>query len=166
MGRQVPEWSDKLRKLVAVVAISCLAPLVAQAAGQATVIVSEAWVRALPPGQPNTAAYLVVANTGDVPVTIVGASSPIAGTVEIHTTREVDGYQRMEQLEQVQVGAGQRAEFAPGGAHLMLLGLSAMPVPGDEVRICLQLASDDELCTLAAVRKSAGSDKTHQHHQH
>jgi len=155
-----------LQKLLVGLAICCLAPVSAMGAEPAAVELSGAWVRALPPGQPNTAAYLMVSNRGDRPVTIVGASVPIAKTVEMHTTREVDGYQRMERLEQVQVGAGESAEFAPGGAHLMLLGLSAMPAEGQEVPICLQLDSGDEFCTVAAVRKSAGNEQSHQHHQH
>ena len=147
-------------------AICCLAPLAAHADELAELRLSDAWVRALPPGQPNTAAYLVVTNAGDSPVTIVSASSPIAGTVEMHTTREVDGLQRMERLDQVQVAAGSKVAFAPGGNHLMLLGLSRMPAPGQEVQLCLQTAGGDELCTFAGVRKSAAGDQTHQHHHH
>ena len=155
-----------MQKLLATLALWCLVPVATAFAGPATLVLSDAWVRALPPGQPNTAAYLVVANTGDVPVSIVAASSPIAERVEMHTTREVDGYQRMEQLAQVQVEPGQRTEFAPGSTHLMLLRLSAMPAPGNEVRLCLQLATGDEFCTLAAVRKSAGTEHQHKHQHH
>ena len=143
-----------------------MVPLAVPAAGVTPLGVSDAWVRALPPGQPNTAAYLVVTNSGDTAVTIVGASSPIAETVEIHTSREVDGLQRMERLEQVQVAPGQSVAFAPGGRHLMLLGLGRMPAPGEEVELCLQLAEGEQLCTRAGVRKSAGDEQTHQHHQH
>lgn len=155
-----------MRILLSVWLISCLAPLAALAAGSAPLGMSDAWVRALPPGQPNTAGYLVVTNSADTAVTIVGASSPLAGSVEIHTTREVDGLQRMERLDQVEVAAGQSVAFAPGGMHLMLLRVSRMPAPGEEVQLCLQLAKGDELCTLALVRKSAGDGQTHQHHQH
>jgi copper(I)-binding protein len=167
-GRQVPHWSGKLNKLlsVAATAICCVLSLAAHADELAALRLSDAWVRALPPGQPNTAAYLVVTNAGATPVTIVSASSPIAETVELHTSREVDGMQRMERLDQVQVAAGGNVAFAPGGNHLMLLGLSRMPAPGQEVQICLQTAGGDELCTLAGVRKSAAEDQTHQHHQH
>ncbi len=157
-----------MKKLLSVgaAAISCLAPLAAHAEELAALRLSDAWVRALPPGQPNTAAYMVVTNAGDTAVTIVSASSPIAEAVELHTSREVDGLQRMERLEQVQVAAGGKVAFAPGGNHLMLLGLSQMPAPGQEVQLCLQTAGGDELCTLAGVRKSAAEDQAHQHHQH
>ena len=71
------------------------------AGNPAAIAVSQPWVRALPPTQANTAAYLVIENQGGAAVTITGASSDIAERVEFHTTREVDGYQRMEQLQQL-----------------------------------------------------------------
>ena len=137
------------------------------AGGDVTAVaISDAWVRALPPGQPNTAAYLTVSNSGGTAWTITGATADIADEVQIHTTREVDGYQRMEQLARLDVAPGQAVAFAPGGAHLMLLGLKRMPVPGEHVRLCLQSAEGGEACTTADVRKTAGGEQTHEHHQH
>ena len=144
-----------------------LCGLVSQAAlasDRGSVTLDDAWVRALPPGQPNTAAYLSVTNTGSERVTIVGGSADIAETVEIHTTREVDGYQRMEQLYEVPLAPGQGSAFSPGGMHLMLLGLAKMPAPGDRVQLCLTLAVGEAVCTSAEVRKSAGGQHSHGHH--
>jgi periplasmic copper chaperone A len=124
------------------------------------------WVRALPPFQPNTAAYLTLVNRGEVAVAIVGASSNVAQKVELHTTRKVDGLMRMEPLQALAVAPGERVELAPGGTHLMLLGLAYMPAPGDDVRLCLQLVSGDEVCTVAEVRRNGDvpEPKDHQHH--
>ena len=98
--------------------------------------------------------------------TIVGASAAIADAAQLHTTREVDGYQRMEQLTELPVAPGQSLEFAPGGTHIMLLGLARMPAVGDEVRLCLQVAGGGEVCTVAEVRKGTGGEQSHEHHQH
>jgi hypothetical protein len=143
-----------------------LAPLLAVAAEPAALTLEDAWVRALPPGQPNTAAYLTATNSGAAAVTIVGASAAIANTTQIHTTREVDGLQRMEQVAQLQLAPGQSLVFAPGGTHLMLMGLAQMPAPGEQVRLCLELAGGAQVCTLAEVQKSAGNEQSHEHHQH
>jgi copper(I)-binding protein len=124
-----------------------------------------AWVRALPPTQPNTAAYLTIRNTGDSPISILDASTEMAQRVEFHTTREVDGYVRMEQLSTLDVAADKSLSLAPGGVHLMLLGLAAMPVAGSSVRLCLTLEGGEEVCTDAPVRKDAG-ESDHQHHHH
>jgi copper(I)-binding protein len=142
--------------------LSGLAPLVAAAALE----LSGAWVRALPPGQPSTAAYLTVGNPGTQSINIVGASAAIAETTQIHSSREVDGMLRMEQLLQIEIPPGQSIVFAPGGTHLMLLGLKQMPAPGDTVQLCLQPAGAPELCTSAEVRKGAGDGQSHAQHQH
>lgn len=151
------------RNLFIAVALS-LVPAMA-AAAEAQVSLEGAWVRALPPTQPNTAAYLTVVNNGSVPIEVLAASAGIAGRVEFHTTREVEGFVRMEQLSKLDVAAGQSLALAPGGTHLMLLELSDMPEAGTSVRLCLTLASGDELCTDAKVRKDAADD-SHQHHHH
>ena len=84
--------------------------------------------------------------------------------MEIHTTREVDGYMRMEQLQDWPC-PGAECELAPGGTHLMLLGLARMPARG-ELPLCLELASGDEVCTDAAVRKAAPGQQPDQHQHH
>jgi hypothetical protein len=139
--------------------------LSAAAQRSAVVDLADVWVRALPPTQTNTAAYLTVTNRGDTGISIVGASADVAGKVEIHTTREIDGYMRMEQLQDLSVDAGQSLQLAPGGTHLMLLGLARMPLSGETVHLCLQLATGDEVCAVAEVRKTAGTIQTHDHHE-
>ncbi len=141
--------------------------LAAVAEQEAAIEFENVWVRALPPFQPNTAAYLTLVNRGDVAIAIVGASSNVAEKVELHTTRKVDGLMRMEPLRALAVAPGERVELAPGGTHLMLLGLAYMPAPGDDVRLCLRLVSGEEVCTVAQVRMSGDAPATtdHQHHQ-
>ena len=155
----------KLKKISIAACFCALLPLAALAQEPEELVISDAWVRALPPGQPNTAAYLTITNSGGSTRSLVGGSSDIAGEVQIHTTREVEGYQRMERLEQVDLLPGQSVVFAPGGTHLMLLGLTKMPAPGEQVSLCLQVLDGGEVCTTAAVRKAAGQS-SHEHHQH
>lgn len=129
------------------------------------VTLSEAWIRALPPTQPVTAAYVTITNQGVAPIALSGARIEGAGRVEIHTTRQVDGLLRMEQLSTLLVEPGQAQSLAPGGAHLMLFDLESMPRAGENRQLCLLFESGDEICTAAAVRKSADADQ-HEHHQH
>ena len=131
----------------------------------AEVQLSSAWIRALPPTQPVTAAYLKVMNHGEQAVTITGARVEGVGRVEMHTSREVEGLVRMEQLSTLMLAPGQTWSFAPGGTHLMLFDLVTMPQPGDSREVCLQLASGPEACARADVRKNAGENQ-HDHHQH
>lgn len=152
-------------RIFPVVFILALVSGTALAGDSPAITVSEAWVRALPPTQANTAAYLLIDNRGEATASIVGASSDIAERVEFHTTREVDGYQRMEQLSQLELAPGRRLELAPGGTHLMLLGLQRMPSAGEQVQLCLRLGNGDESCFSAEVRRDGGQP-SHEHHHH
>lgn len=133
-----------------------------------TLLIERAWVRAMPPSQANTAAYMTVRNEGEASLRIVGASSEPEARVEIHRSREVAGMMTMERLNSVVLEPGQLAQFAPGGMHFMMLGLNKMPVPGEQVKICLRFDSGASACTYAEVRRDAPSpeETKHQNHQH
>lgn len=135
----------------------------ARAASAQELELENAWIRAMPPTQRMTAGYLDIRNTGDVAVEITGARTEIAKQAEIHTSLEVDGYVSMQQLDQVTVKPGETLSFAPGGMHLMLMGMEKMPSPGTDADICLLLSSGAEVCATATVRKSA-SQVHSQHH--
>ncbi len=127
-------------------------------------VLSDAWVRALPPVQRVTAGYLTVTNNGAAAVTITGGSAELAEALEIHTTREVNGMMRMEPLPELVVPAGGSVSLAPGATHLMLLGLERMPTPGETVNICLTTTGGDSACTSADVRQGPPDDNHHAHH--
>ena len=110
-------------------------------------------MRAMPPTQTHTAAYVTLVNEGESAYAVVGATADVARSAEIHTTRKVNGYMRMEQLEGLAVAPGERVELAPGGTHVMLMGVPFMPEPGDMVKLCLQLHSGDQVCTEAVTRR-------------
>jgi periplasmic copper chaperone A len=92
----------------------------AQPAAEAAVV-SEAWVRAVPPTARMTAGYLKLHNPGPDELVVVGAESPLFGSVEMHGTEIVDGVARMRHQERLSVPAGETVSFEPGGLHLMLM---------------------------------------------
>jgi copper(I)-binding protein len=112
------------------------------------------WVRAMPPFHPNSAGYFTLTNNRDTAIAIVSASTNVSEETELHTTRKIDGLMRMEQLDGLAVAPGERVELVPGGTHLMLFELAYRLVPGDDVVLCLLLASEEIVCTPAEVRKN------------
>lgn len=111
----------------------------AQAAEPTTVTVYEAWARATPPGIRVGGGYVTVANTGKQADRLVGASSPLAEKAEIHISETIDGMARMRHLEEgVEIPAGKEVILAPGGIHLMFLGLKQTIVKDDVVPVTLQ----------------------------
>lgn len=110
-----------------------------------------AWVRAMPPGQRVTAAYMRIV-AGQEAVLVRGVSSPI-GDAELHETQTIDGRARMRALDALELAAGASVTLAPGGRHIMLMGLAQTPREGDSVRLCLD-TDRGTICTEASVRRA------------
>src|SRR6056300_1675940 len=124
------------------------------------------WVRALPPTQKVTAAYLTLHNASADTMTIEGFSSPIAGSAELHDSVLREGQMRMQRLDSLTLAIDQHQELAPGGMHLMLMDLESMPREGETVTVCV--ASDEiESCAALPVSRSAPhSMDAMPHHNH
>jgi len=107
----------------------------------ADVEVADPYARAVPPGQPNSAIFMTLSNPSEQDRALVGAESPVAETVELHTHIKADGMMQMRRIERIDLPAGQSVELAPGGLHIMLIGLQHPLDP--ETTIDLTLVFDD-----------------------
>jgi copper(I)-binding protein len=125
--------------------------------------VSEGWMRAMPPGQPTAAAYLTIENPSDVAVSLLSASSPLAGSVEIHESVQRDGMWRMRRLIELQIPAGGSAELAPGGVHLMLFRMERGLREGEKLPVTLQF-DNGETRQLEIDVRAIGASGGHRHH--
>ena len=90
------------------------------------VLIDNARVRALIPGQDKTVAYMDVHNRTGSAVTLTGARADTVRAMEIHTTRMDDGVMRMRRLKSVAILPGETIRFEPGGRHLMLFGVTSL----------------------------------------
>src|SRR5688572_30715274 len=86
----------------------------------AEVTVRDAWVRSTVPGQTVSGAFMTI--TSSQAAKVVGASSPIAKTAEIHETMMMGGVNHMHPAEALALPAGKAVQLKPGGHHLMLMG--------------------------------------------
>ncbi len=111
----------------------------ATAAGKAadSLTVENPFVRAIPPGQPNSAAFMTLVNTSDSDHSVKSAASPVAATVELHTHTNNNGVMEMRQVPQIDVPAKGRTELKPGGLHVMLIGLQQELKVGETAAITL-----------------------------
>jgi copper(I)-binding protein len=114
-------------------------------------VIENPWARATPPGAMVGAAYLVIRNTGTSGDRLVGASTPVAATVEIHETRMTDGEMQMRPVEALEIPPGGSVRLQPGGLHLMLMDLGAPLVTGARVPLTLQFAGAGEVRVELAV---------------
>ena len=82
------------------------------------------WSRATPAGAKVGGGYLSIENTGATADRLVSVSVPFAARAEIHEMAVKDGVMTMRPLEQgVEVPAGAKVEFKPGGYHIMFMEL-------------------------------------------
>ncbi len=84
-----------------------------------------------------SAVYMRVSNRGESDISIISASSAAADQIEFHETRVIDDMARMEALDGLLIPAGETIELAPGGAHIMLMGLRDDLAPDSQMPLRL-----------------------------
>lgn len=121
--------------------LASLVALLAAGPVSADVSMDGPWVRATVPSQKTTGAFMRL--TSDSTARLVGASSPLAGAVEIHETKMDGDVMKMTQISAISLPAGKSVEFKPGGYHLMLIDLKAQVREGDSVPLTLFIEGED-----------------------
>lgn len=106
------------------------------------------------PGTGMMAGYLTLVNDGDTGVTVRGATSPAFGRIELHRSIEQDGQSRMEPVETLEVGAGERVVFEPGGLHLMMFEPGGEPSVGDTLPLELQTSAGPIALELHVIERA------------
>lgn len=135
--------------------------------GAHPVEVDQPFVRLMPPGQPNTAAFMMLRNTSDADLTLIGAESGASRVVELHDHEMVDGIMRMREVEQIALPADTRVALERGGLHVMLIGLHEPLREGQRVPITLVFDNAPSLELLAPVHHPGEEPPMHDHrHRH
>jgi copper(I)-binding protein len=134
--------------------------------------VTGAWIRATTLSTGTLAAYFVITNNGPQADTLLSASTPLAGTVQLHETVTVtpapgasggmgsmgsampagEGMMTMVEVPSVDIPAGGTIEFKPGGYHVMLMDLQGSPAVGQTVDLTLVFAKAGPITVKAELR--------------
>lgn len=81
---------------------------------------------------PSSAAYLSITNHGAMADRLLAAESSLSRKTELHTMEITNGVMKMRQIDGgIDIPAGATIQLAPGGFHVMLIGLKA-PLTVDE----------------------------------
>ncbi|MCW5713058.1 MAG: copper chaperone PCu(A)C [Bauldia sp.] len=115
-----------LRRITAaaILLVSGAAAASAQTYQLGQIEISVPWTRAMPPAADAGGGFMTIRNTGATDDRLVGATSPVAAEVQIHTMDIADGVMRMRQLtDGLAIPAGATVRLAPGGFHVMFLDL-------------------------------------------
>lgn len=125
--------------LLALLALLLIAsPAVAQDYKLGALEIGHPWARATPPTAPTGGGYLSVKNTGTVPDRLISISSPAAQTVQLHEMKMEGNVMRMRELDgPLEIKPGETVTLAPGGMHLMMMGLKGPLKQGEKVPLTL-----------------------------
>jgi len=139
--------------------------------------VSDAWVRATAFGGAdagayehpaagefgNSAAYMTIRNTGAAGDYLVGVETDVAAAAELHTVEDNGGMLAMWPVEAIEIPAQGRTELAPGGYHVMLIGLKQALKEGSQFPLTLTFEKAGSVTLEVPVTK-AGASGGHHHH--
>ncbi|MGW5263710.1 copper chaperone PCu(A)C [Microbispora sp. NPDC004025] len=140
------------------------APASASATTAAPLSVIDPWVKTARSGM--SAAFGTLVNTTREAVTVVGASTPVSPSVELH---EVAGDAGATTMRRKQGGfvipAGGRHVLRPGGDHIMLMDVRTAVEPGAEVPFTLTLKDGRSVSFTAVAKDFAGANESYAPHE-
>lgn len=136
-----------MRKLIAtVVAVWAVA---SPALAEESVRVFDAWARATILASRPGAAYLTIESAAED--RLLGVTTPVAGHVMIHAVEKDGDVSRMKHIETLELPAGERITLAPGGMHLMLMGLQDKLSEGTAFPMTLNFETAGEITVDVSV---------------
>lgn len=96
--------------------------------------IKDAWSRQTPKGAPVGVGYMTIENAGDAADRLLAVACGCADMSEIHATKNDGGVMQMVELSDgLEIPAKAAIKFAPGGLHLMFIGLKAPFAVGETV---------------------------------
>ncbi|MFK5984069.1 MAG: copper chaperone PCu(A)C [Pseudomonadota bacterium] len=117
------------------------------------VAIEKPYVRAMPPGQPNSASFMQLHNSSATAYTLVSVKSDVAEIVELHTHIHKDGMMQMRKVEKIDIPANGSTTLKPGGLHIMLIKLNATLKVGQQVKLSLKFNDGSTKDITAPVQK-------------
>jgi periplasmic copper chaperone A len=108
--------------------------------------ISKAYAKAMLPGQPAGAGYLIIENTGGEADRLISATSDASPDVEIHEMKMEGDVMKMRQLsEGLDIPAGGKVELKPGGYHLMFMDVESPFEEGETLKVNLNFEKAGEV---------------------
>jgi hypothetical protein len=130
-------------------------------------VITAPWIRATPKGAPVAGGYLKITNNGPEPDRLVGGSLAAAGGFEVHEMSMDGGVMKMRPIRGgLEIKPGQTVELAPGGQHIMFLGLKEQLKQGEDIKGTLDFAKAGHLdITYQVGAMGGGAPGMDMHHR-
>ncbi len=112
----------------------------------------EPWARSASTGE-NSASYLII-NNGGTADTLVGVSSDIATSLELHLVENVDGVMQMKPVDGgIAIAENSVQMLQPSGYHIMMIGLTRSLVAGNSFDLTLKFANAGDVTVKVTIRR-------------
>lgn len=109
--------------------------------------------------------YLTITNNGDQADRLIAVQADFP-RVMLHTTEMKDDVARMMHIDAVEIPAGETVSLAPGGMHVMFMGLDGDPfVVGEEIPATLVFEQSGAIEIIFNVEERGGEATDHSMHQ-
>jgi copper(I)-binding protein len=125
--------------------------------------ISAPWARATPKGASVGGGYMKITNTGTAPDRLIGGSTDISDSFEVHEMKMDGGVMRMRPVAGgLEIKPGQTVTFDPSGYHVMFVDLKKQLVQGERFKATLEFAKAGKIDVDFAIEgigaKSGGGD--------
>jgi len=145
--------------LIAILIVAASGAVLAQAQEhkQGPLTVVQPWSRATAPSQKTGGVFLRIENAGGQPDRLVGVESKIADTASLHAMiRDGDVMKMRPVVGGIDVPANGHVMLAPGGRHVMLIGLREQLVKASTIPLTLIFERAGRI-EIEAIIEAAGS---------
>ena len=128
-----------------------------------TLTIAHPYALPTPPGATTGGAYLTAVDSkGNTADALVGASSPVADRVEMHTMSMDGDVMRMRAVPSIAIEPGKPIAMTPGGGyHLMMIGIHKPFVVGDRIPLTLQFQHAGRVDVMLDVQARGVQDMDH-----
>ncbi len=134
-------------------------PVVALAARNG-IDIEDAWSRVAMQGGTGVV-YLTITDTG-APDRLLSITAPVATKAELHQSFTEQGVSKMRAVTELAVAPGKPTTLAPGGYHIMLMGLKQPLKVGDSFPVTLRFEHSGPITTTVTVRGMNGGMQSHE----
>jgi hypothetical protein len=128
-------------------------------AAGSSIVVAGAWAR--DSAGPTGAVYLTLRNEGPAGDRLVGVATEAAKTAELHQSREENGIMKMRPVAGFDLPAHGSVSLAPGGYHIMPIGLARPVKAGGAISVTLRFAKAEPMTLQVPIKDMAGADMNH-----
>jgi hypothetical protein len=146
-----------------VLVIALLLTLSACSSSPGDIEVHNAWVRPTAKGE-NAAVYLSLHNHSSTGDELIGASSNVADSVELHESMMENDVMRMHRVDSVPLAADEEIMLEPGGLHIMLIGLKQDLALGEHIGVVLHFKNHEDIAIEVHIEDQM-PDENHMHEE-